>query len=78
MVEFTLPKNSRVMKGAMFTAPTGTKNIRKFKIYRYDADTGKNPRLDTYEVDMDTCGPMVLDALTVSYTHLTLPTTPYV
>ena len=63
MVEFTLPKNSRVMKGAVFTAPARAKNIRKFKIYRYDADTGKNPRLDTYEVDMDTCGPMVLDAL---------------
>ena len=63
MVEFTLPKNSRVTKGAVFTAPTSAKNIRKFKIYRYDADTGKNPRLDTYEVDMDTCGPMVLDAL---------------
>ena len=63
MVEFTLPKNSRVMKGAMFTAPASAKNIRKLKIYRYDADTGKNPRLDTYEVDMDTCGPMVLDAL---------------
>ena len=63
MVEFTLPKNSRVTKGAVFTAPAGTKNIRKFKIYRYDADAGKNPRLDTYEVDMDTCGPMVLDAL---------------
>ncbi len=36
---------------------------RSFKIYRYDPDTGANPRMDTYDVDMDACGPMVLDAL---------------
>ena len=28
-----------------------------------DAINGENPRVDTYFVDMDTCGPMVLDAL---------------
>ena len=32
-------------------------------IYRFDPDSGANPRIDTYEVDMDACGPMVLDAL---------------
>nr|WP_301331503.1 succinate dehydrogenase iron-sulfur subunit [Nevskia soli] len=37
--------------------------MRAFKIYRYDPDTQANPRVDTYEVDMDACGPMVLDAL---------------
>lgn len=63
MVEFTLPKNSRVQKGRYFKAQEGTKNIRKFHVYRYDPDTGENPRLDTFEVDMDTCGPMVLDAI---------------
>ena len=26
-------------------------------------DDAENPRLDTYEIDMDDCGPMVLDAL---------------
>ncbi len=36
---------------------------RAFKIYRYDPDEGKNPRVDTYEVDLAECGPMVLDAL---------------
>src|SRR5260370_17332198 len=36
---------------------------RRFSIYRYDPDGGGNPRLDTYEVDLATCGPMVLDAL---------------
>ncbi len=63
MVEFALPKNSKVEKGNIFKAPAGTKNIRKFQIYRWSPDDDKNPRLDTYEVDMDSCGPMVLDAL---------------
>lgn len=63
MVELMLPKNSKVTKGKVFKAPTGAGKIKRFKIYRYDPDLDANPRLDTYEVDMDTCGPMVLDAL---------------
>ncbi|MCK9993228.1 MAG: succinate dehydrogenase / fumarate reductase, iron-sulfur subunit [Alphaproteobacteria bacterium] len=63
MVEFALPKNSKVEKGKTFKAPPGTKNIRTFHIYRWSPDDDKNPRLDTYEVDTDSCGPMVLDAL---------------
>jgi succinate dehydrogenase / fumarate reductase iron-sulfur subunit len=63
MVEFFLPKNSEVQTGQSHGAPAGTKNIRRFQVYRYDPDKGDNPRLDTYDVDMDTCGPMVLDAL---------------
>ena len=53
---------TRRLKGRTHKAADGVKNIRKFQIYRYDAESGENPRLDTYEVDMDTCGPMVLDA----------------
>ena len=63
MVEFALPKNSKVEKGAVFKAQAGAKNIRKFQVYRWSPDDDKNPHLDTYEVDMDSCGPMVLDAL---------------
>jgi succinate dehydrogenase / fumarate reductase iron-sulfur subunit len=63
MAEFLLPPDSRVKAGKSFKAPAGVSNIRRFMIYRYDPDSGENPRLDTYEVDMDTCGPMVLDAL---------------
>jgi len=62
MVEFTLPKNSRVIEGKTFKAEGGG-NIKNFKVYRYDPDSGDNPRVDTYEVDLDKCGPMVLDAL---------------
>ena len=64
MAEFTLPKNSVVRKdGRVFKAPAGATRVRVFKIYRYDPDANENPRLDTYEVEMDGCGPMVLDAL---------------
>lgn len=64
MAEFTLPQNSKINKnGKSYKAPEGTKNVRAFKVYRYDPDSGANPRMDTYEVDMDKCGPMVLDAL---------------
>ena len=63
MAEFTLPANSKIKNGKTYKAPDGATNIKKFKIYRYDPDSGENPRTDTYEVDLDSCGPMVLDAL---------------
>jgi succinate dehydrogenase / fumarate reductase, iron-sulfur subunit len=63
MAEFRLPANSRISKGQHFSAPAGTKSVKRFVIYRYDPDSGENPRLDTYEVDVERCGPMVLDAL---------------
>jgi succinate dehydrogenase / fumarate reductase iron-sulfur subunit len=64
MAEFTLPKNSRIKgKGRTHKAPAGAKRTRAFKVYRYDPDSGDNPRYDTFEIDLDGCGPMVLDAL---------------
>ena len=63
MVEFNLPANSKVKKGKTFPAPAGATRTRNFKVYRWNPDDGDNPRLDTFEVDLDTCGPMVLDAL---------------
>ena len=63
MVEFTLPTNSKIGPGKSFAAADGASNTKIFKIYRYDPDSGENPRLDTFEVDLNTCGPMVLDAL---------------
>ena len=70
MVEFSLPKNSKINKdGVTHKAPEGATNIKKFKVYRWDPEDKdengqpKNPRLDTYEIDMDKCAPMVLDAL---------------
>jgi succinate dehydrogenase / fumarate reductase iron-sulfur subunit len=63
MAEFTLPANSRIGPGKTFPAPSGAKRVRKFNIYRWNPDDGKTPQVDTYEVDLDECGPMVLDAL---------------
>jgi succinate dehydrogenase iron-sulfur subunit len=63
MVEFSLPRNSKVQKGKHVKAPKGAKNIREFQVYRWNPDDEKNPYLDTFEVDLDECGPMVLDAL---------------
>lgn len=63
MAKFTLPANSKVKKGKTYPAADGAGNTRRYVVYRFDPDSGENPRMDTYEVDMDSCGPMVLDAL---------------
>ena len=63
MAEFRLQANSIVKQGKKHKAKAGENNIKKFRVYRYDQDSGENQRVDTYEVDMDTCGPMVLDEL---------------
>jgi succinate dehydrogenase / fumarate reductase, iron-sulfur subunit len=62
MVAFSLPQNSKVQPGKVYPMPLGS-NVRSFKIYRWNPDDGKNPQVDTYHVNMDECGPMVLDAL---------------
>ncbi len=63
MAEFTLPKNSKVGKGKTIAAANGARNKKTFRVYRWDPDSGNNPRMDTYEIDLDKCGPMVLDAI---------------
>ena len=63
MVELRLPKNSRVIRGKHHPAPQGAGKTKTFRVYRYDPELGGNPRWDTYEVDVEACGPMVLDVL---------------
>ncbi len=63
MVEFSLPPNSRPQPGKTWPAKGEPKNPKTFRIYRYDPESGQNPRIDTYVIDLDDCGPMVLDAL---------------
>src|SRR5882724_4731166 len=63
MSEFTLPANSKVGKGKHWPAQSDGGHVKTFRIYRWDPDKKANPSLDTYEIDLDHCGPMVLDAL---------------
>ena len=63
MAEFALPANSKIRKGRDHAAPDGAKRPKKFRIYRWDPDSGETPRIDRYTVDLDDCGPMVLDAV---------------
>ena len=63
MVQLRLPANSRLAAGRIWPPPIDCANTKTFSVYRWNADDGQNPRLDTYRVDLDTCGPMVLDAL---------------
>ena len=62
MVELALPRQSKVMPGKTWPKQDG-KRLKAFKVYRWNPDNGENPRLDTYHVDLDSCGPMVLDGL---------------
>ena len=50
-------------RGEHHKAPGNPRNTRVFKIYRWSPDDDKNPRIDSFEIDLDECGPMVLDAL---------------
>ena len=63
MPQFRLPQNSRVRPGVSHAAPAGATRVRTFRIYRFDPEADENPRIDSYTIDMDRCGPMVLDAL---------------
>jgi len=63
MVEFALPQNSKIGTGKVWPKPQGAKNLTEFRIYRWNPEDGANPRIDTYFIDRDDCGPMVLDAI---------------
>lgn len=63
MAELRLPPNSRIKEGKAHKLPKDPAKKKVFRVYRYDPDSGENPSVDTYEVDLEECGPMVLDAL---------------
>ena len=67
MAEFSLPKNSKIDKnaGTEHKLAHQASNVKTFEIYRYDPEDveQRNPHIDKFEVDLDQCGPMVLDAL---------------
>jgi succinate dehydrogenase / fumarate reductase iron-sulfur subunit len=63
MAEFSLPRNSKIGTGTTFAPPPDAQRLRRFHVYRWNADNGNNPTIDTYSLDLADCGPMVLDAL---------------
>ena len=63
MSEFSLPAGSKVKEGKWWAAPQDAKRVKSFRVYRWDPVKDETPTLDTFEIDRDRCGPMVLDAL---------------
>src|SRR3546814_21181960 len=63
MAEFALPANSKIGTGQSWPKPAAAKNNKTYRVYRWNPDDDANPCVDTYEVDLDRCGPMVLHAL---------------
>src|SRR5580704_12156074 len=63
MSEFTLPANSKVGEGKHWALPRPAQHVKSFRIYRWDPAENANPTMDTFDIDRDRCGPMVLDAL---------------
>jgi succinate dehydrogenase / fumarate reductase iron-sulfur subunit len=63
MAKFALPKNSQMTEGKTWPKPENAARLTPFRVYRWNPDDSANPRIDTYYVDRDDCGPMVLDAL---------------
>ncbi len=63
MVQFTLPKNSKITEGKVWPKPEGAGALQEFRVYRWSPDEDRNPRIDTFYVDTGDCGPMVLDGL---------------
>lgn len=64
MVELRLPPNSRINKkdGKSYKADQNAKKTKVCNIYRFDPEDGNNPRVDSFEVDLENCS-MVLDVL---------------
>ena len=61
MVQLRLPKGSEVKKGKAWPEPRAAdgkrpQRTKRLKIYRFDPEQDETPRLDTYIVDLETCG----------------------
>ncbi len=67
MAQLFLPANSRIKRGKHWALPTTSSakrvRVKDFKVYRWNGVKGERPRLDRYKLDLNSCGPMVLDGL---------------
>ena len=59
MVQFNLPKNSKIVKGKTYGKP----NNLTLQIYRWNREDGAKPRIDIFNLDKKKIGPMLLDAI---------------
>ena len=62
MTRISLPKNSKFTNGNYYKGNNLIK-LKKINVYRWDPDKKINPTVYTFEIDLDKCGQMVLDAL---------------
>ena len=44
MVQLSLPKGSKPSTGKVHKAPAGAKNVKTYKVYRYDPEVDADPR----------------------------------
>lgn len=63
MAKLRLPKNSTITKGRCHALTEPVERKRTFEIYRWNPENDSSPSLDSFELDSDSCGLMVLDAL---------------
>ncbi len=65
MAELRLPPKSRIKQGKHFPLEAGQNNgeVKTINIYRYNPESEENPRMDSFEIDLNNCGPMILDAI---------------
>ncbi len=63
MAQFRLPVGSRIGEGRYFNYDGDRTNIRRVQIYRWNQENESKPQIDTFEIDGEMAGPMVLDVL---------------
>ena len=54
---------TKIVPGKTVCAANGTQHKKRFTVYRWNPDEGGPARMDTFEIPLEQCGPMVLDAL---------------
>ena len=59
---FGVEKRSRITAGKSWPAPESATRIATLRISRFNPDNDQGPRIDTFRVDLDDCGPILLDA----------------
>ena len=63
MVQFRLPEDSRIGEGRYFKHEGDGAKIKRVQVYRWNQENESKPQIDTFEMDGEMAGPMVLDML---------------